>query len=180
MASRWLKTNCLAASTAAFWLTALSPIPQIGKGISYSLALVAGIQLIQESQRLTVDDARRKAIVAMNEELEDVEMALHTQQQEWALQQVYGESTPTYPPEVAEELRNALEHLYGEPSAIRVEETSTSASAKKALYLAVKSLLEVKGKTFVLQEVLQLRGRSWDKGEEYLQQLLDEGERNGW
>ncbi len=180
MASRWLKTNCLAASTAAFWLAALSPIPPIGKGISYSLALVAGVQLIQESQRLMVHDARRKAIAAMNEELEDVEMALHTQNEERALQEVYGTSTPTYPPEVAEELYKALEHLYREPSANHPEETSTSTSAKKALYLAVKSLIEVRGETHVIEDVLRLGGGQWAKGKQYLQQLLDEGERNGW
>lgn len=180
MASRWLRTNCLASATAAFWLSALSPIPPIGKGISYSLAIVAGVQLVQESKRLMVDDARRRTIAAMNEELEDVEILLHTQQQESALREVYGEVTPSYPPEVAEELCKALEHLYSEPSADRNEESSGSSSAKKALYLAVKSLLEIKGKSFVLKEILQLRGRSWDKGEMMLQQLLDEGEANGW
>ncbi|BAY10287.1 hypothetical protein [Calothrix sp. NIES-2098] len=180
MASRWLRTNCLASATAAFWLAALSPVPPIAKGISYSLALVAGIQLVQESERVMIADARRKAIAAMNEELEDVEMALHTQSQERALHEVYGEASATYPPEVTEELQKALEHLYREPSANRTGETSTSTSHRKALYLAVKSLLEVKGKTFVLQEVLRLRGGQWDKGEQFLQQLFDEGERNGW
>ncbi|MBD2204956.1 hypothetical protein H6G33_04150 [Calothrix sp. FACHB-1219] len=177
MASRWLRTNCLASATAAFWLSALSPLPPIGKGISYSLAIVAGVQLVQESKRLMVDDARRKALSAMNEELETVEIALHTQQQEIALQEIYGASEPTYPPEVKEELTQSLEHLYSEPSANHPDELTASTSQKKALYLAVKSLLESQGKTYVIEKVLRVR---WAKGEQMLQQILDEGEANGW
>ncbi|MHC5849126.1 hypothetical protein [Nostoc sp.] len=179
MADRWLKTNCLLASAAAFWLTALSPVPAIAKGVGYGLALVAAVQLIQESQRLIVQDARRAALAAMNQELEQTEFALHTQQQEQALYEVYGD-TPTYPPEVDRELKTSLEHLYKEPSADRSGETSTSTSQEKAFYLAIKSLLEVKGKTHVIEEILKMGGRQWEEAERLLQQILEEGQRNGW
>ncbi|MEH1781734.1 MAG: hypothetical protein V7L26_22010 [Nostoc sp.] len=179
MASRWLKSNCLLASTMAFWLAALSPLPRIGKGISYSLALVASVQLVQESRRLIAQDARRAALFAMNQELEQVEIGLHTQQQEEALYEIYG-AAPTYPPEVDRELKTSLEHLYKEPSADRRSELQTSTSEKKALYLAVKSLIEVKGKTYVLEKVLCLSGGQWEKGEQVLKQILEEGQRNGW
>lgn len=178
MANRCVRVNCLASATAAFWLTALSPIPPIGKGISFSLALVTSVQLVQESQRLMIDDARRAALSAMNRELEQVEIALHTQQQEQALYEVYGAAT--YPPEVKEELQQSLEHLYQEPSADHPGELQASTSQKKALFLAVKSLLEAKGKTYVIEGVLRLGGGNWRKGEEMLQQILDEGDRNGW
>lgn len=179
MADRWLKTNCLLASATAFWLAALSPLPQIGKGISYSLALVASVQLVGESRRLIAQDARRAALTAMNQELEQVEIGLHTQQQEQALYEIYG-AAPTYSPEVDQELKTSLEHLYKEPSADRADELQTSTSERKALYLAVKSLIEVKGKTYVLEKVLCLSGGQWDKGEQVLQQILEEGQRNGW
>jgi hypothetical protein len=179
MADRWLKTNCLLASATAFWLAALSPLPQIGKGISYSLAIVAAVQLVQESRRLIVQDARRAALAAMNQELEQTEFALHTQQQEQALYEVYGDA-PTYPPEVDRELKTNLEHLYKEPSADRSGETSTSTSQEKAFYLAIKSLLEVKGKTHVIEKVLKMGGRQWDEAESLLQQILEEGQSNGW
>jgi hypothetical protein len=178
MASKWLRVNCLAASTGAFWLAAFAPVPPIGKGIFYSLSMVAGVQLIQESQRMLIDDARRAALSAMNRELEQVEIALHTQQQEQALYEVYGATT--YPAEVKEELQQSLEHLYKEPSADHPGELQASTSQKKALFLAVKSLLEMKGKTYVLQDVLRLSGGNWAKGEQMLQQILDEGEQNGW
>ncbi|MHC5728779.1 MAG: hypothetical protein ACYTXY_32615 [Nostoc sp.] len=178
MANRWLKTNCLLASTVAFWLSALSPLPKIGRGISYSLALVASVQLVQQSRRLIAQDARRAALFAMNQELEQVEIGLHTQQQEEALYGIYG-AAPTYPPEVDRELKTSLEHLYKEPSADRADELQTSTSEKKALYLAMKSLIEVKGKTYVLEKVLCLSGGQWDKGEQVLQQILEEGQRNG-
>lgn len=179
MADRWLRTNCLLASAAAFWLAALSPVPAIAKGISYSLALVASVQLVQESRRLIIQDARRAALVVMNQELEQTEVALHTQQQEQALYEIYG-AAPTYPPEVDRELKTSLEHLYKEPSADRIEETSTSTSQKKAFYLAIKSLLEVKGKTHVIEEILKMGGRQWDDAERLLQQILDEGQQNEW
>lgn len=179
MADRWVKTNCLLASATAFWLTALSPVPAIAKGVSYSLALVASVQLVQESRRLIVQDARRAALAAMNQELEQTEFALHTQQQEQALYEVYGDA-PTYPPEVDRELKTSLEHLYKEPSADRSGETSTSTSQEKAFYLAIKSLLEVKGKTHVIEEILKMGGRQWNEAERLLQQILEEGQRNGW
>ncbi|MEH2337605.1 hypothetical protein [Nostoc sp.] len=180
MVDRWLKTNCLIASTTAFWLTALSPVPAIAKGISYSLALVASVQLVQESKRLMIQDARRTILAAMNQELEDVEIALHTQQQQDALYEIYGDLSPTYPKEVKEELTTSLEHLYKEPSADRSQETSTSTSNDKAFYLAIKSLMSVKGKTHVIEKILKLGGRKWDDAEQMLQQILDEGEKNGW
>lgn len=179
MADRWLKTNCLLASATAFWLTALSPVPALAKGVSYSLALVASVQLVQESRRLIVQDARRAALAAMNQELEQTEFALHTQQQEQALYEIYGDA-PTYPESVDRELKTSLEHLYKEPSADRTEETSTSTSNEKAFYLAIKSLLSVKGKTYVIEQILKMGGRQWDDAERLLQQILDEGQQNEW
>ncbi|WP_414572709.1 hypothetical protein [Nostoc sp. CCY 9925] len=179
MVNRWLKTNCLVASATAFWLTALSPVPAIAKGISYSLALAASVQLVGESRRLIVQDARNAALRAMNQELEQVEIALHTQQQEQALYEVYG-TAPTYPPEVKQELTQSLEHLYKEPSAEHPGETSPSTSITRGFYLAVKSLLEVKGETYVIEKVLRLGGGQWEKGKQQLQQILEEGQANGW
>lgn len=179
MANRWLKTNCLLASTIAFWLAALSPLPQIGKGVGYGLALVASVQLVQESRRLIAQDARRAALFAMNQELEQVEIGLHTQQQEEALYEIYG-AAPTYPPEVKEELATSLEHLYKEPSADRTQETSTSTSDDKAFYLAVIGLLEVKGETYVIEQILKMGGRRWEEGKRRLQQILQQGQQNEW
>lgn len=171
----WLKVNCLLSSTAAFWLAAFSPLPPVGKGISYSLALAGAVQLVRETEELMIQSKRRIALKVMNQELEDVEIALHTIKEEAALHEVYG--VVTYPPEVKEELTQSLEHLYSEPDAEHPEELTTSPSQKKALYLAIKSLLEAKGKTHVIEKVLRVR---WAKGEEMLQQILDEGETNGW
>lgn len=179
MVNRWLKTNCLLASTVAFWLAALSPLPQIGKGISYSLALVASVQLVTESRQLIRQDARRAALTAMNQELEQVEIGLHTQQQEQALYEIYGAAS-TYPPEVKEELTQSLEHLYKEPSADRSGETSASTSDDKAFYLAVMGLLEVKGETYVIEQILKMGGRRWEDGKRRLQQILAEGQQNEW
>lgn len=179
MADRWLKTNALLASTAAFWLSALSPLPKIGQGLSYGLALVAGVQLVQESRRLMVDEARRAALRIMNTELEQTEIALHHWQQEETLKDIYG-ATATYPPEVETELKTSLEHLYKEESSQHPLETSASTSADKSYYLAIKSLLEARGETFVIEQILKMSGRRWAEGKAFLQQVLDEGQANGW
>ncbi len=179
MADRWLKTNCLLASAIAFWLAALSPLPKIGKGASYSLAMVAIVQLVQESRRLMISDARRGALQAMNQELEQVEIALHTQQQEQALYEIYG-ATATYSPEVKTELTKSLEHLYAEDSAESISETSTYTNQKN-LYLAVKALMEVGcNETYIIEKVLKKGGRNWDEGHKMLQELLQSGRENEW
>ncbi|MEH2390027.1 MAG: hypothetical protein V7K14_30540 [Nostoc sp.] len=179
MVDRWLKTNCLLASAITFWLAALSPLPQIGKGISYSLALVASVQLVGESRRLIVQEAQRAALKAMNQELEHIEIALNTQQQEQALYEVYG-AAPTYPPEVEQELKTSLEHLYKEPSADYTGETSASTSDDKAFYLAVRGLLEARGETYVIEQILKMGGRRWEEGKRRLKQILEEGQQNEW
>lgn len=179
MASRWIRANCLLASAAALWLAALSPLPKIGKGISYSLAITAVIQLVQESRRLMIQDARRGALQAMNQELEQVEIALHTQQQEQALYEIYG-AAPTYAPEVKSELTKSLEHLYREDSAEHTTSTNTSTN-QKILYLAVKALLETgSNETYIIEKVLKKGGRNWDEGCKMLQELLQCGKENEW
>ena len=179
MVNRWVKTNCLLASAIAFWLAALSPLPKIGKGISYSLAIVAVVQLVQQSRRLMIQDARRGALSAMNQELEQVEIALHTQQQEQVLYEIYG-AAPTYTPEVKNELTKSLEHLYTEDSAEPLAPTSTS-TYQKNLYLAVKALLEVGcNETYIIEKVLKKGGRNWEDGHSLLQELLQQGRENEW
>ncbi len=179
MANRWVKANCLLASAIAFWLAALSPLPKIGKGISYSFAITAVVQLVGESRRLMIQDARRGALQAMNQELEQVEIALHTQQQEQALYEIYG-AAPTYAPEVKTELTKSLEHLYREDSAEHITRTSTSTS-QKSLYLAVKALMEVGcNETYIIEKILKKGGRNWDEGYKMLQDLLQSGRENEW
>lgn len=179
MANRWVKSNCLLATAVAFWLAALSPLPKIGKGISYTLAITAVVQLVKESRRLMIADARCGALQAMNQELEQVEIALHTQQQEQALYEIYG-AAPTYTKEVKTELTKSLEHLYTEDSAEHKTETSTSTD-QKILYLAVKTLLETGcSETYIIEKILKKGGRNWDEGNKMLQELLNTGRENEW
>lgn len=177
MANRWLKTNYLLACTTASWLAALSPVPNIGKGIFYGLAIVSGVQLVEETKQVIVQDARRAALKIMQQELEQLEITLHTQQQQESLYEVY---SPTYAPEVEQELKTSLEHLYREPSAESRDELPTSTNREKAFYLAIKSAMEVKGKTFVIEQILKRGGRNWRESERELQEILEEGLRNGW
>ena len=177
-----MKTNCLLAGTITAWLVALAPAPKLAKAVAYCVSLTAGYQLVSESKKLIIEEARQSAFMIMNQELEQLEIALHTSNQEQNLYRAYGavEDNPTYPAEVREELNKSLEHLYSEPSAEREDETSPSTSQKKSLYLAVKSLLEAKGETYVIENVLRLGGGQWAKGKQRLAEILEEGEKNGW
>ncbi|MFK0730031.1 MAG: hypothetical protein ACIWVG_02385, partial [Gloeotrichia echinulata HAB0833] len=156
MANRWLKTNYLLACTSASWLAALSPVPNIGKGIFYCLAIISGIQLVEETKEVITQDARRRALKIMQQELEQLEISLHTQQQQECLYEAYG---TTYAPEVEQELKSSLEHLYREPSAEHKDQLPTSTNHEKAFYLAIKSAVEVKGETFVIEQIMKLWGR---------------------
>lgn len=137
---------------------------------------------MHHSQRLINEQALAGATEAMIHELQRVELALATHAQEEELKQQYALEA-TYPPEVNQELKDSLEHLYKEPSASTTVETSASTSAdrnRKAFYLAVKNLLEVHPPTYVIEQILGYRGRKFDEGKATLQNLLDEGENNGW
>jgi ribosome recycling factor len=115
----------------------------------------------------------------MNQELEQVEIALHTQQQEQALYEIYG-AAPTYTEEVRSELTKSLEHLYAEDSAKNISQTSTDTS-QKILYLAVKALMETGcNETYIIEKVLKKRGRNWGEGNRMLQELLQQGQQNEW
>ncbi|MDZ8083422.1 MAG: hypothetical protein RMX65_022790 [Nostoc sp. DedQUE01] len=181
MASQWMKVNCLLSGAITSWLVALAPVPPLAKAIAYGAGMATAYQLVEESKKLIVEEARQAAFTIMNQELEQLEIALHTSNQEQNLYRAYGATeNATYPPEVEQELKTSLEHLYKEPSADRPGETSTSTSLTRGFYLAVKSLLEVKGETYVIEKVLRLGGGQWAKGKEQLQQILEEGENNGW
>ncbi len=110
----------------------------------------------------------------MNTELEQVQLALEAHTQQQALHEYYGTSSP----EVKEEVRKSLEHLYNEPPAKNEVETSTY---RQQLYLAIRALIMVEvSETFIVEQVLKMGGRNWDKGKQFLQELLQEGEAQGW
>jgi hypothetical protein len=116
---------------------------------------------------------------AMERELETVDLSLQAYAQEQALREIHGVS-PTYSPEVREELEKSLEFLYNQRSNVATSDTSASTS-RKNLYLAVVSLLEAgKSETFIVEEVLGYKGRRFKEGQKVLQDLLQEGRENEW
>jgi hypothetical protein len=175
----WIKANSLIFSAAVAWLLALAPIGKFGKGIAHVVALSTSIESVRYSRQLVLQEARRGAMAAMNQEMEVVDLSLQAYSQEQALREMYGINA-TYTPEVREELEKSLEHLVQEPSASRDGSTSASTS-RKNLYLAVVSLLEVgKSESYIVEEVLGYKGRRFKEGQRALQDLLQEGRENEW
>lgn len=178
----WQRANVLAACTIACWLCAIAPIGKLGKGFCLILGLTASIQLVKTSQKLVIDEAYCIAYAAMQKELQQTEMALTTHAQERELQRLHGGDEPVYPADVVEELRAALEALVQEePTSDFPTSEVTSNKNKKSLFLAVNELLHAGyNETFIVEKVLRMGGGSFKKGQQLLQELLQEGKQNEW
>lgn len=175
----WMKANSLLATATVAWLVALAPVGKFGKGIAHVVAIATSIESVRYSRQLVIQEARRGAMAAMNQEMEVVDLSLQAYSQEQALREMYGINS-TYTPEVREELEKSLEHLVQEPSASRPGSTSASTS-RKNLYIAVVNLLEVgKTETYIIEEVLGCKGRRFNEGKKALEELLQEGKQNEW
>lgn len=175
----WVKTNTLLGVAVVAWLVALAPAGKIGKGVAHIVAIATSIESVRYSRKLVLQEARHAAIAVMNQELEQVDLALQEHSQERALEEMYG-VTPTYTQSVREEIEKSLEHLVQEPSVSHPVETSTSTS-RKNLYIAIVTLLEVgKSETFIVEKILKQGGRDFEKGMKLLHELLQEGKQNEW
>jgi metal-dependent amidase/aminoacylase/carboxypeptidase family protein len=170
----------LALCSLTFWACSLAPIGKLAKGVCLILGLYCATETMHHSQRLINEQALAGATEAMIQELQRVELALATHAEEEELKKQYALEA-TYPPEVSRELKDSLEHLYKEPSASATSETSASTSAeRKAFYLAVSNLLQSHPPTYIIEEILGYRGRNFKIGKGILEDLLQEGEQNGW
>lgn len=171
----------LALCSLTLWICSLAPIGKLAKGACLILALVCATETVQTSQRLITEEAFACATEAMVIELQQVELGLATNAQEKQLKREYA-TDATYTPEVRQELNDSLEHLYQEPSAPAAPQTSASTSGnnRKNFYLAIRKLLEVHSKTYVIEEILGYQGRKFKDGDEILKDLLQEGINNGW
>lgn len=169
----------LLCSAGVAWLIALAPVGRLGKAIAHVVALAVGVECVSYSRQLVLQQSRRGAMAAMNQELEAVDLALQAYSQEQALRELYGVDG-TYSPEVREELEKSLEHLYNNSPSESPTQTSTSTS-RKNLYIAIVSLMEAgKSETFIVEEILQCKGRRFKEGQRTLQDLLQEGRENEW
>lgn len=164
-----MKINLLLGVSIVSWLVALSPVPNIGKVVAYSISIASSIQSVATSKKLMHQDKISAAMQLMNQELQETEIALHTYYQEESLKNEYA---ATYTPEVREELNQSLEHLLQEDSAPHPVETSTSTSELKT---AILSLLEAgKSHTFIIENVLGCKGRKFEEGRKRLAEILGE------
>lgn len=180
----WTKCQIFLGCAVVFWLISLAPIGKLGKGVFLTLGLCSAVQLTRNSKPLILREAIATASAVMQKELNQTELALQTAQAEEELQRLYTD-TPTYPPEVTEELVKSLEHLYTEDAAPREEKLSTSEGADltemRSLYLAVQALFAAgKSETFVIEDVLRMGGKRWAEGKEMLRSLMELGEAEGW
>lgn len=176
-----MRVKILCSSTIICWLIGISPLGKLPQGIFLILGFGCGFQLIQETEALIYDEALAKATKVMQQELNYKGLAMETYAAEEDLKGQYIPKESTYPPEVLEELKQSLEHLVGVEAASGVDKLPTSVSDDKALYLAIKTLLEAgKSETFIVEQILKMSGRRFSKGQERLQSLLERGNTEQW
>jgi hypothetical protein len=162
-----MKIQLLLGTSLTAWLVALSPVPNLAKAVSYSVAIVSSIRSVEVSRQLIDSEKLKNAIALMDEELRTTEVALHTYYQEQQLETAYAS---TYAPVVREEINQSLEHLLDEDSAQHPLETSASTSDLKS---AITALLAAgKSQTFIIEDVLGCKGRRFEEGKRRLQQIL--------
>lgn len=175
LAPHYNKAAALLASALSLWLASHAPLGKM-QGVLAFCALACSCQLIPESKRLIILEARAIAFRAMQQELQAVEFTCATMQGERELQQQYGQGT--YEPEILEEIQKSLEFLYSQVSAVSGAETSTSEELKKyppEVVRAVKLLKERNvSDTDIIQLVLKLGGDNWARGKQVLQQILQQ------
>lgn len=177
--SQWHKAYIAAGCALGMWLASQAPVGKWGKGVFLSLGLLQSVALVRIAKPLIVEEAFTVAKAVMDKELKNTELVLQTNQLEGEMQHVYA-TEPTSDPEVISELRESLEALWNHVATGETSDLPTSTN-NKSLYLAVVTLLEAgSSETFIIEEVLQHKGRNFKKGKELLHELLQEGKENEW
>jgi len=169
----WLKLEALAALTFVLWLPpAIARMPKLVQGLFLFGSLPFAIATIPISKRLILAQSVLNAEEAMDKRLIQKELSLSTAQQERNLEAQYGFAQNLHP-EVIEEKRKSLEALIDEESEPEASELPTS----RELALAVRKLIQSGvSKTYIVEEVLGMRGRNFNDGMKLLDQMLQTAE----
>ncbi len=147
-----------------FWLVALSPVGRVSQAIAYAVSVSCSVAAISESKKQIWTEAKAKATQAMNEEIEKIAYELEAEAHINNLQSAYA-------PEVHQDLVESLNHLYLAAPADTSPDTSASPSPE--LKLAILALLKTgKSKTYIIENVLGMKGRKFEEGKQLLQQIL--------
>lgn len=165
----WLKLEALTALTFMLWLPpTVARMPKLVQGLFLFGSLPFAIATIPISRRLILAQSVLNAEEAMEKRLIQKELSLSTAQQERNLEAQYGFSQNLHP-EVIEEKRKSLEALLDDDSESETSELPTS----RELALAVRKLVENGvSKTYIVEEVLGMKGRNFKGGMKLLDQML--------
>lgn len=181
--NQWHKAYIAVGCASCMWLASQAPVGKWGKGIFLTLGLLHSVALIRVAKPLIREEAYSAARAVVAKELKATELTLEATQIKHAIAKKYATeptSEATYEPEVIDDLRESLEALW-EAVATEPDGDLPTSTNRKTLYLALVSLLQNgKSETYVIEEILQMEGRNYRNGKLFLQQILTEGENNGW
>jgi hypothetical protein len=181
--NQWHKAYVAIGCAGCMWLAAQAPVGKWGKGVFLTLGLLHSVAVIRIAKPLIREEAYSAARAIVVKELKATELTLEATQIKHGMAKKYATeptSEATYEPEVINELRESLEALW-EAVATEPDGDLQASTNQKILYLALVSLLESgKPETYLIEEVLGMEGRNFQKGKKLLQQILAEGGKNGW
>jgi hypothetical protein len=163
-----LQTSAMIGFTA--WIIALCPIHPTGKAIAYIVAIGSTFKATQLSRELEKSEAQNRALKIVHTELEQEELSLYHRRQQQHLQRAY--FPDDFQPEVDSEVVESLEHLYTNERAVRDDEFPFSIYMVNALNF----LMEEKGETFVIENILGCRGRRYQEGKIILSRIFAEND----
>jgi hypothetical protein len=183
-----LKMFVLSGAAVALWLVPLTTLDKrIGwhksiQGLSLGVAVACAVSAGNIARRLAeeneIEEIKTRAITA--DVVDEIAVSAYVSQQQ---RQQEAEQILTSPTNDVEEAREALEALYSKdlPESLPIAITTIEPTAlDKSLYKEVCKSREVgKSPTWIIENVLKMKGRKFAEGKVKLQELLNQFEGKG-
>ncbi|MEG4519232.1 MULTISPECIES: hypothetical protein [unclassified Microcoleus] len=181
-----LKLFVLSASSVVLWLVPLAALDKkldthkALQGVSLCAAIACAVSAGSIARKLSeqreIEVIKERAITA--DVIDEISTSAYISQQQ---RQQEAEAILASPGVDVEEVRERLEAIYsaeqGEVEAALTTTTDTSLELAKALYEEVKEAKEVgKSPTWIIENILKMKGRKFAEGKAKLQDLLNQFE----
>ena len=184
-----LKLFVLSASSVMLWLAPLAALDktlEIHKALqglsltaAIACAVTAGNIAREQAEQNEIEEIKTRAITA--DVVDEIATSAYISQQQ---RQQEAEAILTSPVEDVEEARQALEAIYSndseETEVTTLATTSEPTALDKSLYAEICKSREVgKSSTWIIENILKMKGRKFAQGKEKLQTLLNKFDGEG-
>ena len=179
----------LSVSSVVLWLAPLSALDKkleihkalqgLSLGAAIACAVTAGNIARELSEQGEIELIKKRAITA--DVVDEISTSAYVSQQQ---RQQEAEAILTSPVEDVEEARQALEAIYSndseETEVTTLATTNEPTALDKSLYAEICKSREVgKSSTWIIENILKMKGRKFAEGKEKLQTLLNKFDGEG-